>query len=327
VDEIENEETMYSLKELASIEDLRKLDLQREDEEKALENCKEEVRKHELDMRLIDCEYQFDRNKVTFYFYSENRVDFRTLVRSLAAIFKTRIELRQIGVRDVAKKIGGIGICGLETCCTKFLENFETINLQMAEDQQVALNVSKLSGLCGRLLCCLNFEEEMYQEATKDFPKIGETIEFKIDNAPITGTVIKYEILKENFYIVTEKNIEYKIDLQEYFNYRDNKNKKEKKNTNKKGFLGRVFKKDNNEHEQAHNCKNCQNHNNHRKENQKEAPKDNAKDNTKDNRNNDNAKKRYNYNRNNKFNNRKHSNTRQQSTNQNKNVKGVKNEE
>lgn len=138
--------------------------------------CKEKIRQHNLDMKLVDVELQFDGSKLTFYFTAAQRVDFRELVKELASIYRTRIELRQIGVRDEAKRISGCGICGRKQCCSAFLNEFEQITTQMAKNQQLALNPSKISGNCGRLLCCLRYEDEMYENIFKSFPPLGSTL-------------------------------------------------------------------------------------------------------------------------------------------------------
>lgn len=155
-----------------------------EDKERILENRKAEdevwdkalplISRHNLRMKLVDIEYQFDRNKLTFYFTAEHRVDFRALVRDLATVFKTRIELRQIGVRDEAKRVGGFGVCGLRLCCASYLRKFDPISTQDARNQGLSLNPSKISGNCGRLLCCLKYEGEFYSEVRKKYPDIGE---------------------------------------------------------------------------------------------------------------------------------------------------------
>jgi len=146
-----------------------------EAEKEALARCETLVAKHNLPMKLVDTEYQHDRNKLTFYFTSEQRVDFRALVRDLAAIYKTRIELRQIGVRDAARRLGGFGVCGLQQCCVSFLHGFDPISTQLAREQNLALNPTKISGNCGRLLCCLAYEQEHYREALSEYPQQGET--------------------------------------------------------------------------------------------------------------------------------------------------------
>ena len=145
-------------------------------ENSAFASCKQKIKEHNLDMKLVDVEMQFDGSKLTFYFTAAQRIDFRALVKDLASIYKTRIELRQIGVRDEARRIAGYGICGRNQCCSGFLSEFEQITTQMAKDQQLSLNPAKISGNCGRLLCCLRYEEEQYQSTYKNFPGIGSTI-------------------------------------------------------------------------------------------------------------------------------------------------------
>ncbi|HEX7510568.1 MAG TPA: regulatory iron-sulfur-containing complex subunit RicT [Chitinivibrionales bacterium] len=144
-------------------------------ERESFKVCKQKIKDYNLDMKLIDVEMQFDGSKITFFFTAAQRVDFRDLVKELAATYRTRIELRQIGVRDEAKRISGYGICGCKQCCSAFLNEFEQITTQMAKDQQISLNPAKISGNCGRLLCCLRYEHETYIEAFKDFPQPGCT--------------------------------------------------------------------------------------------------------------------------------------------------------
>lgn len=142
----------------------------------AYDVCSEKVNEHQLDMKLVDVEYTFDRNKVIFYFTADGRVDFRELVKDLASIFRTRIELRQIGVRDEAKMLGGIGPCGRMLCCSTFLGDFDPVSIKMAKDQNLSLNPTKISGLCGRLMCCLKYENDEYESAKEQLPDLGETI-------------------------------------------------------------------------------------------------------------------------------------------------------
>ena len=156
--------------------DLETLKKNQEREKAAFKVCREKIKHFKLDMKLVDVEMQFDGSKITFYFTAAQRVDFRELVKDLASIYRTRIELRQIGVRDEAKRISGCGVCGRKQCCTAFLTEFEQITTQMAKDQQLALNPSKISGNCGRLLCCLRYENEMYVDIFADFPPVGSRI-------------------------------------------------------------------------------------------------------------------------------------------------------
>jgi len=158
-------------------EDLERLEQNRAKEARALQTCKERVVHREIEMKLVDAEYQFDGNRITFFFTAEKRVDFRDLVKDLASIFRTRIELRQIGVRDESGRIGGVGTCGRELCCATWLRDFEPITLKMAKDQGLSPSPSKISGACGRLKCCLRYELDFYKEAAREFPKIGSRLE------------------------------------------------------------------------------------------------------------------------------------------------------
>ena len=145
-------------------------------EKEALKICQDKIKEHKLDMVLTDVEYKFDRSKLLFFFTAEGRIDFRDLVKDLAAIFKTRIELRQIGVRDEVKRLGGNGMCGRELCCCSFLGNFETVSIKMAKEQNISLNPSKISGNCGRLMCCLKYEQDVYEEKLSRLPKVGAIV-------------------------------------------------------------------------------------------------------------------------------------------------------
>lgn len=162
----------------------------------AYDVCQQKVTEHRLDMKLVDVEYTFDRNKVIFYFTADGRVDFRELVKDLAAIFKTRIELRQIGVRDEAKMLGGIGPCGRMLCCSTFLGDFEPVSIKMAKDQNLSLNPTKISGLCGRLMCCLKYENDEYESAKEQLPDIGESIGTPIGVGKVVGLNILERILQ-----------------------------------------------------------------------------------------------------------------------------------
>jgi len=153
--------------------DLQTLKANEAKEAESFETCKQKIKDYKLDMKLIDVEMQFDGSKITFYFTAAQRVDFRELVKELAGLYRTRIELRQIGVRDEAKRLSGFGVCGCKQCCSSFLTEFEQITTQMAKDQQISLNPSKISGNCGRLLCCLKYEEDAYLDTYKHFPLMG----------------------------------------------------------------------------------------------------------------------------------------------------------
>ncbi len=183
-----------------------------EQAEEALEACTKKIKEHELDMNLVDVEFTFDRNKIIFYFTADGRVDFRNLVKDLASMFKTRIELRQIGVRDEAKMLGGIGPCGRMLCCSTFLGDFEPVSIKMAKDQNLSLNPAKISGLCGRLMCCLKYENDEYEQAKRELPDIGETLKTPYGKGKVIGLnmlerLIQIEINGEN-----ERVIEYTLD-------------------------------------------------------------------------------------------------------------------
>ena len=160
----------------ATDQDVEHLNEIRRKEAEALKTCQQKVAEHKLPMKLVDVEYQFDGNKITFYFTSEGRIDFRELVKDLAGVFRTRIDLRQIGVRDEARRFDGMGMCGRRLCCATYLKDFEPVSLKMAKDQNLPLTPSKISGACGRLMCCLAYELDYYKELTKDIPKIGSKI-------------------------------------------------------------------------------------------------------------------------------------------------------
>jgi cell fate regulator YaaT (PSP1 superfamily) len=162
----------------------------------AYQVCSDKVNEHDLDMKLVDVEYTFDRNKVIFYFTADGRVDFRELVKDLAAIFRTRIELRQIGVRDEAKMLGGIGPCGRMLCCSTFLGDFDPVSIKMAKDQNLSLNPTKISGLCGRLMCCLKYENDEYESAKELLPDLGEMIETPQGRGRVVGLNILERVLQ-----------------------------------------------------------------------------------------------------------------------------------
>ena len=160
----------------ATDEDIKKIDKIKEKQKKAFDICLEKINYHKLDMHLVDVEYTFDENKILFYFTAEGRVDFRELVKSLASVFKTRIELRQIGVRDEAKMLGGIGVCGRPICCNSFLGDFQPVSIKMAKEQNLSLNPTKISGTCGRLMCCLKYEQDAYEYLNSHTPSVGSTV-------------------------------------------------------------------------------------------------------------------------------------------------------
>lgn len=178
---------------------------------KALDICTEKIEHHQLDMNLVDVEYTFDRNKVIFYFTAEGRIDFRDLVKDLAVLFKTRIELRQIGVRDEAKLLGGIGPCGRMLCCSTFLGDFDPVSIKMAKDQSLSLNPAKISGLCGRLMCCLKYENDSYEDAKRQLPDLGEEIHTSFGRGRVVGLNILETVIQIQMY-ENENIIEYTLD-------------------------------------------------------------------------------------------------------------------
>ena len=176
----------------------------RRKEKETFDVCLKKIKEHKLDMTLTDVEYKFDNSKILFYFTADGRIDFRELVKDLAAIYKTRIELRQIGVRDEVKRIGGNGICGRELCCCSFLSDFETVSIKMAKEQNMSLNPSKISGNCGRLMCCLKYEDNVYEEKLKNLPNIGAIV--KTEDGE--GEVEAIETLKERVRVKIKDNEE-----------------------------------------------------------------------------------------------------------------------
>lgn len=177
--EVEDDKILQPLKpviRIATADDIRREEKNREKEKEAFGICLEKIRKHGLEMKLIDAEYTFDNNKVLFYFTADGRIDFRELVKDLASVFRTRIELRQIGVRDETKIRGGIGICGRELCCHTYLSEFAPVSIKMAKEQNLSLNPSKISGVCGRLMCCLTNEEQTYEELNRHLPANGDYV-------------------------------------------------------------------------------------------------------------------------------------------------------
>lgn len=179
--------------------------------DKAFEACERKIKEHKLDMNLVEVEYTFDRNKVIFYFTADGRVDFRELVKDLASMFKTRIELRQIGVRDEAKILGGIGPCGRMLCCSTFLGDFEPVSIKMAKDQNLSLNPAKISGLCGRLMCCLKYENDEYETAKRELPDLGETLQTPLGKGKVVGLNILERVIQIEIF-QKERVVEYTLD-------------------------------------------------------------------------------------------------------------------
>lgn len=216
-------------------------------EKEAYHICLEKIRKHDLQMKLIDAEYTFDNNKVLFYFTADGRIDFRELVKDLASVFKTRIELRQIGVRDETKILGGIGICGRPLCCHTHLSEFAPVSIKMAKEQNLSLNPTKISGVCGRLMCCLKNEEEIYEDLNKKLPNVGD---FVTTEDGLKGEVHSVNVLRQLVKVIVdvgdEKEIqEYKVE-QIRFKRRHNKNRKADPNEAELKELEKLEKQDGN---------------------------------------------------------------------------------
>ncbi len=192
--EIEDESIIKPLKpviRIANQDDLKHIEDNKAKEKKAFKICQEKIEKHKLDMKLVDVEYTFDNNKILFYFTADGRVDFRELVKDLASVFKTRIELRQIGVRDEAKMLGGLGICGRPFCCSSFLGEFQPVSIKMAKEQGLSLNPTKISGTCGRLMCCLKYEQNAYEDLLRITPRVGAYV----STSEGKGTVVEISLL------------------------------------------------------------------------------------------------------------------------------------
>ena len=212
-------------------------------EKKAFAICQEKIKKHKLDMKLIDAEYTFDNNKVLFYFTADGRIDFRELVKDLAGVFKTRIELRQIGVRDETKILGGIGICGRQLCCHGHLSEFVPVSIKMAKEQNLSLNPAKISGVCGRLMCCLKHEEETYEDLNRRLPNPGD---FVTTDDGMKGEVSAVNVLRQQVKVIVnvgdEKEIrEYRAD-QLRFRRRHGKNKRNNEENKKNDVSAREMK-------------------------------------------------------------------------------------
>lgn len=198
---------------VAEEEDMSKHKENKIKEKDALDICLKKIEEHGLNMKLIDVEYTFDNNKVIFYFTADGRVDFRELVKDLATIFKTRIELRQIGVRDEAKMLGGLGPCGRPLCCSTFLGDFASVSIKMAKEQNLSLNPTKISGICGRLMCCLNYEQSTYEDIRKRLPKVGSIVNAGDANGEVVGNNTVKESVKVKYRRGDEEIVEeFKID-------------------------------------------------------------------------------------------------------------------
>lgn len=209
--EVEDDKVVQPLKavlRIATPKDDEQEAANKEKEKEAYKICLEKIGRHELPMKLIDAEYTFDNNKVLFYFTADGRIDFRELVKDLAAVFKTRIELRQIGVRDETKIVGGIGICGRPLCCHTHLSEFVPVSIKMAKEQNLSLNPTKISGVCGRLMCCLNHEEETYEELNRKLPNVGD---FVTTEDGLKGEVHSVNVLRQLVKVIVDVDDEKEI--------------------------------------------------------------------------------------------------------------------
>ena len=207
----ESKKSQKKIIRIMTMQDLTHVQENVEQTKKALKTCEEKAKEHKLDMKFIDAEYSFDRSKIIFYFTSETRIDFRNMVKDLAKIFKTRIEMRQVGVRDETRLFGGIGPCGRPLCCKNFLKNFEPVTIKMAKSQNLPLNPTKISGICGRLLCCLSYEYRTYRDLRKKLPKEGRTINTDKGKAK----VVEVNPLKKQVVVEYETHEREKIDYKE----------------------------------------------------------------------------------------------------------------
>ena len=212
--DVDDEKVIQPLKEvirIANPQDDKKEEINRKKEKEAFQVCLKKIREHSLEMKLIDVEYTFDNNKILFYFTADGRIDFRELVKDLAAIFKTRIELRQIGVRDETKILGGIGICGRPLCCHTYLSEFVPVSIKMAKEQNLSLNPTKISGVCGRLMCCLKNEEETYEELNRKLPNTGDRV---TTPEGLKGEVQSVNVLRQLVKVIVD--VEDEKEIREY---------------------------------------------------------------------------------------------------------------
>ena len=212
--EVEDDKVIQPLKpviRVATDEDEKVMERNKEKEAEAYVICKEKIAKHGLEMKLVAAEYTFDNNKLLFYFTADGRIDFRELVKDLASVFRTRIELRQIGVRDETKMLGGIGICGRELCCKSYLTDFVPVSIKMAKEQNLSLNPTKISGVCGRLMCCLKHEEDTYEELNRRLPNVGDHV---TTEDGLKGEVHSVNVLRQLVKVIVEVGDEKEI--QEY---------------------------------------------------------------------------------------------------------------
>ncbi|MCQ2535540.1 MAG: stage 0 sporulation family protein [Lachnospiraceae bacterium] len=258
---------------IATEEDLERAERNAEKEKTAYHTCKEKIAEHGLEMKLVKAEYTFDNSKLLFYFTADGRVDFRELVKDLAAEFHIRIELRQIGVRDETKILGGLGVCGRELCCSTFLSEFAPVSIKMAKEQNLSLNPTKISGVCGRLMCCLNNEEETYEYLNKTMPRVGEEV---VTTTGETGIVTSVNILRQKMKVVVETDD--MREIREYLADEIVSHQRKKKNPNNQGNQNKddsnqskaeaeeTVENNENKHKENHHKKNKKKNKNHYKD-------------------------------------------------------------
>ena len=208
IEKNDNKDHMNVVK-IATNKDIKQNEDNIKDAQKALIKAEELINKLNLDMRLIDSYYTFDRKQLVFQFIAENRIDFRELVKQLAAIYKTRIELRQVGVRDKAKEISGVGPCGRKLCCSTFLSDLDSVGIAQVKNQNLALNPTKINGLCGRLLCCLKYEDDLYSKYSKDLPEVGDKINYNGSECTVTSL----DIPRRKYTLLSEDNNKYEVEV------------------------------------------------------------------------------------------------------------------
>jgi len=263
--EVEEESLVAPLKKvirIATEDDIERAARNAEKEKEAYHTCKQKIAEHELDMKLVKAEYTFDNSKLLFYFTAEGRVDFRELVKDLAAEFHIRIELRQIGVRDETKILGGLGVCGRELCCSTFLSEFAPVSIKMAKEQNLSLNPTKISGVCGRLMCCLNNEEETYEYLNKTMPRVGEEV---VTTTGETGIVTSVNILRQKMKVVVETDD--MREIREYLAEEIVSHQRRKKNPNNQGNQNQEEQAPAEQTEAPENKENHHKKNNHKKKN------------------------------------------------------------
>ena len=263
--EVDEESLVAPLKKvirIATDEDIERASRNAEKEKEAYHICKQKIADHGLEMKLVKAEYTFDNSKLLFYFTAEGRVDFRELVKDLAAEFHIRIELRQIGVRDETKILGGLGVCGRELCCSTFLSEFAPVSIKMAKEQNLSLNPTKISGVCGRLMCCLNNEEETYEYLNKTMPRVGEEV---VTTTGETGIVTSVNILRQKMKVVVETAD--MREIREYLAEEIVSHQRQKKNPNNQGKQNQEEPAKQEDNEPSEHKENHHKKNNHKKKN------------------------------------------------------------